>query len=243
MKNVICLHPTGVGFLQFLSQYKAGGFLQREFFGFSLCPNKAREFSEEEYSALRERIVSKYPQQKVSYIPFSADFMKDYTYWVIESGDGDGYYSGFNKKHQPTFSKDVEVICIYPTKSSVEETLRTLRQSGKLKVAIREVRLTIENELLKPIFIIVCEEKRTGILKFYAGKEDFRLSETSGGATAFNCDEVVAEFEKLRASNKEYLYIALPKPSRNLTAEGVPEYTRRSRRPIVMELSLKQLKQ
>lgn len=178
------------------------------------------------------------------------DFKKihaEQMFWVIvhpvDNYCKDEYYCGNDKYNKAEYTTDMQEVRIMLSESSAKETLRTIQQTTRDRVYVRAIYLNLTNQLLTPIFMITCTSKRSQVTKYFAREDGkrLRLVTTSNAATKFSYEDVLAQFEHLKQTNKNFLYAVLPAFKDNVNVKNIESYMKENgiSRMLIMDLQLK----
>lgn len=239
------------GVYLFVKSFRARRWFRKEKIEYCISADQAENFTDNELLAkVCERIKRDYPNAEIiceDYRTFT-DRMAKHRFWVIGRWRRDSteeFYCDNDRHGKPEYTTDLQAVRFSLSKSSVNETLRTIRKCTRDMVYTRMVFLSLENELLSPCMMITCTSKGSQVTKYFAREEGnrLRLVTTSNAAAKFSYDEVLIMFEHLRTENKNFLYAVLPAFKDNVNCKNIEAYMREKKvsRMIVMDVQLKHL--
>lgn len=236
--------------IRFVKGYRRRRWFLKEKICYSYsCIDGLPFIDEETLSKVCERVKKDYPHAKVHCEEF-IEFSRKYNlqrFWVIakwNKNEVQEFYNGDDQWRKPTYTTDINDVRMMLSKSSAEETLRTIQQTTRDRVWVMPVYLNMTNELLTPVMMITCTSKSgKQETKFFARIEGnrIRLVNTSDAAHKFTYEEVLRQFEFLQTHNKNFLYAVLPVFKHNVNYRNLEAYIRENNvsRMIVMDLQLR----
>lgn len=211
---------------------------------FYLTPNEVEWITVPEYAQepTPEEVLRAYPQllhkslTDEGVIVETRDLLSDFKYYVVVScGKYSNKIMGFNphkaqyysfdreyynekfhrRMSKPVFASDINKAEFIKSRKYADEVATRCRQTGSEMVAVREVYVYRENELLKRNIVVVLRHKenekmKPQFIRTY-DKADGGFNKTSryDQALHFTYDEYLGLYEQLHALHKEY--IVLPK--------------------------------
>ena len=236
---------------RFVSDYRAGRWFIREKIGYSLSPDDAKFFyDEDEIKKAVRRISRDYPASSVSVMTAeeALEMINQNRFWVIARvGDGvsEDYYDGTDTSRKPTYTTDTQRIRLMLSERVAEETLRTIQQCTRDRVYVKQVYANIINELLSPVLMIICTRKLTGETKYFARLEGNRLRtvKTSSAAMIMEYDKAMMMYIYLSQNNRSFNYAVLPKFRDNVRCSDIEAYMRNNKisRMIAVDVQLTHL--
>ena len=237
MEYFICFFKdkSKTGPLFFVKSYKARSWFRKERIEYSFNQLEAHTFNGEDVdvSKVRDRIKSDYPNGSVMTFSTKDDafgeiFSKN-RFWVIckygPNNEVCGYYAGV-KDGKAIWVEDINKALFCMDEREEKETLNVLRQKGE-RVTYISVILDLVNDLLNPIFIILCESKSgKKEIKFFAREEGgrLRLVKTSFSAKKLTFSESIEMYEHLVVHNKNFNYAVIPNFKDNVNCKDLKSY-------------------
>lgn len=229
MAYLIKIHKNGL--IEFLSdkEYNFLCFTRR--IGLSCYINDARIASPNYFEPMLRAL--KLPDGKLKAKPYKYEIIGDrelylYKYYVViratkylrrtryYSYDKEYYSKKFHRRvSKPVFDKDINKAEFIKSKKYADEVATRCRQTGREMVAVREVYVYRENELLQKNIVVVLRHKenekvKPQFIRTY-NKADGGFTKTSryDQAIHFTYDEYLDLYEQFQALHKDYF--VLPK--------------------------------
>ena len=245
--------PGSYGVLRFVADYQRKRFLRKAKVQYTLDVESANyqlSYNEGDFEEIRSIIKKDYPDARVCIADIDTFKGTHSTnrFWVICTWIKPGkigYYCDNDRNYKAKYTEDLPDVRMMLAETAAKETLRNIQRSTRDRVWVQEVYLNLINELLTPILMIMCTNRKTDETKYFARIEEnrVRLVNTSEGATKYPYEEVLRMFEFLRTHNKNYLYTVMPAFKDNVNYRDFEAYVKVNNisRMIAMDLKLKHL--
>lgn len=207
------------------------------------------DYKDEDFKGVAEKILSDYPNA-IIHVSKDDEFLKEYRwhkFFAIRrwGEDEDEFYEDIGIDKKAVYSTDIEDARMMFSEKTALETLRTIQQTTRDKVNVRTMYLNMVNELLEPVMMITCTNKKNGETKYFKKLDGnrIRLVSTSESAEKFDYDTSVKTWEYLRTHNKNFLYAVLPVFKDNVNCKDIERYMKEKNvsRTVCMDLQLKYL--
>ena len=237
---------------RFVKSFSNGGWFRKKRIEYTLLQSEAYCFSGNEPipTFITEMIKIDFPDARVVVMEQS-EFLTEYAmnrFWVISrlsNNSKEEYFCGRINRNEITYSGNLSEVRMILSETSATETLRTIQQTAMDKVSVRQVYLNLTNELLTPIFMITCTNKKDGTTRFFKKLDGNRVRAvvTSFAAAKFTYEDVLVKFTYLQQHNKNFLYAVLPVFKDNVSAMNIESYIKENKvsRMVAMDLQLKYL--
>ena len=237
--------------VRFVKHYTQGGFLRREKIGYTLSAMDSKAYLDVdgfESEKCTKRIKKDYPDANVVVCTYD-DFLGrsiGNRFWVIcryRDGYEVEYYSDMDRDGKPEYTTDIDDVRLILAESSAKETLRTIQGSTRDKVWVQQVFATMKNELLSPVFMIICTSREKENVRYFTKLDGNRVRSctTSDAAAKFNYEDVMRMFEKLHSTNKNFSFAVLPVFKDNVNCKNIEAYMKANKisRMIQMDCKLR----
>ena len=228
--------------VRFVADYRKGSWLRKERIAYTFFPGEAMLMNDRNTNLAMFRVFKDYPDAafvRTKNGRFPDNWWEGNRYWVAVRDDG-RYFSHTERK-SPIWTDDINDAEICLDRDSAERTTaELLRMSGE-KIAVKEIYLTQENQLLKPSFIITCTSIKSQYTKYLSRIEGarLRLVKTSDAAARFTFSEAVSTFDILKASNKAFRYCVLPVFEDNVNCKDIEDYCKANKIPVAVQVTMK----
>lgn len=237
------------GVYRFVSEHTKSGLLRRESYSSAVEISAAKDFDVEECPSVVDFLESEGLWPQVATKEDFEHLRKLQRFWVIERTTKDGsveYFKGMGspKKGQasrPLYDKDIKNATVSLSLSWFNNELNTIRMMGMDKVRVVQIYAELMNKLLSPVFIITCTNKQQE--NFYLSSfDDNKVSvcDLSDEALHLPYEDAVAMFEKLRSTQKVFLYAVWPAFKDNVNRKDIEGYVKKNNvvRSFVIEVRL-----
>lgn len=220
--------------IRFVKSFKKGGFLRRDRIEYSLNSldyNLKGDVQESQIGACFARIEKDFPQAEI-FTCTCNEFLGKYIgnrFWVIcryREGYEVEYYSDMDRDGKPTYTQDMNDVRLILAESSANETIRTIHSSTRDRVWVQQVFATMKNELLSPVFMIICTSREKENVRYFTKLDGNRVRSctTSDAATKLSYEHVMYMFEHLHSTNKNFSYAILPVFKDNVNCKDIEDY-------------------
>ena len=227
---IVYIHENGL--YRFVKNYSKGGFLRREHCILTYDIGEAADLNTNKIAAALDLLGC----DKAMFAT-KEDFAKIHSenrMWCIEravSNDTCDYYRGIGSKKKgsvpiPLFADNIQMAFVSLSEEVQKSEMNTIRMNTNAKVRLVTLYTEYKNELLTPQFIVACTDKEevTMFLSSVAENGEISLVGKSSSALVLPYDDVVRTFERLRCTNKKYLYSVFPKFTEDVWADDIEEY-------------------
>lgn len=229
MAKLVIIQPNGL--MRFVRHLEKPWFFWRKRLALTPHEGDAMALSEDVFSNI-VRIGTKC-YHRARFEQMEEDDLALYTYYVVVCGKGFNhklrYYDydieSFDKRlkrriSKPHFCKDINKAEFIKSRKYADEVATRCRQEGGKFVAVREVYVYRENELLRRNIVVVLRHKKNKNIKpsflfsYDMDKGNFIKASRYDEAARYTYDEFLDLYDNLHAVHKEYMI--LPKITDNV---------------------------
>lgn len=235
--------------VRFVKYYQKSGFLRREKIGYSLSGMESNVYLDVEgfqSEKCVKRVRKDYPEANVEMCTYDEFIGKHIgnRFWVIcryRDGYEVEYYSDMDSNGKPTYTTDTDDVRLILAESSAKETLRTIQNATRDRVWVQQVFVTLKNELLSPVFMIVCTSREKENVRYFTKLDGNRIRSctTSDAAAKFNYEDVMIMFEKLHSTNKNFSFAVLPVFKENVNCKNIEAYMKANKISRMVQMDCK----
>lgn len=221
--------PTKAGIIQFVEDYRKGGFLRKEKIEYSVEAGYLPVV--EDINGVYARITKDYPDAIIwndTVADTQARFDRKRA-WLIgkESGKGFNVYFSNVTAGRVEWTSDISNAELQFDEQAAISAVQELRRQTGDKVVVIPVYLNFPNPLLAKNFILLCRSRKSGVTKYFARYEKgnrIRLVKNSDSAARFTYAEVIDQFNSLKATNKAFFYTVCNAFKENVNYTQIEDY-------------------
>ena len=233
--------PMKKGVIRFVEDYRRGGFLRREKIQYGIAGGHLPVV--DDIHGAFARIVRDYPGAIIydGTVAEVENKLDSHRCWAItkQSGNGfDVYYSHTTAGHIE-WTSDINNAELNFDVDSAHGVAGALRRAG-VKASVTTVYLNYVNTLLTKSFILLCESRKSGVIKFFARHEEgnrIRLVKNSDVAARFTYEEAFALQDSLKQSNKAFFYTVRPAFRENVHFTSLKDYLASGKVAVAVSVS------